>query len=103
MSMENVDVRVVGVDENVIYLANQARLGLIAATNVTATTMPVVTPLTGGVNVSPDLLERAVKNSVPKAIGERIVIVLVNVQIHILYVIQFMGVFAVLDLQVRTI
>ena len=102
MSMENVAALAVGMDANVISLALRALLAPTVATNVTATMTQVAIRLTDGVNVNPVLLVRAVKNSVPKGIGERIVIVLVNVQIPILYVIQFRDVFAGLDSQVRS-
>lgn len=86
---------------NVTYPALRAPLGPTVATNATATTKPLAIRLMVVANANLVLLERAVKNTVPKATGVKIVIVLVNVQMPILYVSLFMGVFAGLDLQVE--
>ena len=86
---------------NVTYPALRAPLGPTVATNATATTKPHAIRLMVVANANLVLLERAVKNTAPKATGVKIVIVLVNVQMPILYVSLFMGVFAGLDLQVR--
>ena len=101
MSMANVGAQEAGMGGNVTYPAHRAPLGPTVATNATATTKPHAIRLMVVANANLVLLERAVKNTAPKATGVKIVIVLVNVQMPILYVTLFMGVFAGLDLQVR--
>lgn len=100
MSMANVGAQEAGMGGNVTYPAHRAPLGPTVATNATATTKPHAIRLMVVANANLVLLERAVKNTAPKATGVKIVIVLVNVQMPILYVTLFMGVFAGLDLQV---
>ena len=101
MSMANVGAQEAGMGGNVTYPAHRAPSGPTVATNATATTKPHAIRLMVVANANLVLLERAVKNTAPKATGVKIVIVLVNVQMPILYVTLFMGVFAGLDLQVR--